>query len=159
MELIKSGVKRAPKEKGRSRKVKTGVDRSQLRVAKSGEAMGLDLAVDVASEKLRLQPLLVWMSDGSCFEGTTEKLADEFMFIGARVLAPVGSIVSIRPTELGASLASSWDGAEATVVWHCPAADHFRSRMGFGVRLHGSSPLKGSPGVSSAPKEAAGGHL
>ena len=154
MELLKSGVKRVLKEKGRGRKVRAEVDRSRLHVAKSGEAIGLDLAADVANDKPRLQPLIVWMSDGSCFEGTTEKLADEFMFIGARMLAPVGSIVSIRPTQLGASLAGSWDGAEATVVWHCPAADHFRSRMGFGVRLHGSSTLQCGPGMSGSPKEA-----
>ncbi len=158
MMKLQPEIKRISNGKGRSRKVKMAEDRNRACVAEPRRANGAGSAPEAVHNPLNsnptVKPLLFWMPDGSCFEGTTAKLAPELMFIESRVQAPVGATITIRPAQPAPSVGDSWDVAEATVVWRCPSADHYQHRMGFGVRLRDSWSLQLESVRSHSPKEA-----
>ncbi len=60
----------------------------------------------------------------------------------------------IQPTQQNTRGPGVLEAAEATVVWHCPTADHFKNQKGFGVRLHESRTLAFGSATSNGPKEA-----
>lgn len=154
MRLLKPEADRVSKGKGRGRSVKAGGDRGESCGTQLREATCLSPAVEGVDGRSSQQPISFWLSDGSCFEGTTERLGKEFIFIGSRMLAPVGATIMIQPTQPNTGGPGVLEAAEATVVWHCPVADHFKNLKGFGVRLHGSGSLAVGSATSNSPKEA-----
>lgn len=154
MRLLKSEVGRVTTGKGRHRSVKGGADHGESCGAKLREATRVSSAVDGVNGRSSQQSISFCLSDGSWCEGTTERLDDEFIFIGSRTLVPVGTTITIQSTQLATREAGAFEIAEATVVWHCPTADHFKNLKGFGVRLLESRPPAVGSATSKGPKEA-----
>lgn len=80
---------------------------------------------------------LLMMSDGNYFEGRAPKPTADVLFVESKLLVPIREAIVIRPIESSASVSNLWNVAEGKVVWHCPSADLFKGRKGFGVRLRG----------------------
>ncbi|SPP65260.1 hypothetical protein [Nitrospira lenta] len=154
MRLLKSEAGRVSRGQGRGPGVKVDAAHSEPCSAKLGDAICLSVVGDDVSGGPSQQTISVWLPDGTCCEGTTKRTNDEFLFVESRMLLPVGTTISIQPTQLGTPGSGTLEATEATVVWLCPVADHFKNVKGFGVRLHASGALAVGCAAANSPKEA-----
>lgn len=92
-----------------------------------------------------------WIPDGSCHEGVVFHRGHGVVFVESKRMVPVGTDVTIRlrspeddSTDCGV--------VEGTVVWHCPVADDFKNREGFGVSVRGRWPRLPGPAETEGKK-------
>lgn len=84
-------------------------------------------------------PVTFWGSDGSYHEGMSPHVVGGVVFVESKRLVPAGTEITIRLAP-PADVSVDWGVAKGTVVWNCPAADHFQNLKGFGVSIQGCWP-------------------
>jgi len=109
-------------------------------VAVEGRA---DLLVDGTNQV----SVTFWTPDGSGHEGKTSGVGNAMLFVESKHSVSVGTDITIRLTEQN-ECATDGILVEGTVVWTCPAADDFKNREGFGLRIHGHWPHLSGAGES-----------
>ncbi len=95
--------------------------------------------VGVQSDGRRHCRVAFWIPDGSRQEGMTSRLGGSTMFIESNKLVPVGSEITVELAQ-GDENPNGHELVDGVVAWHCPFADEFQHREGFGVRFHSSWP-------------------